>query len=262
MLRIRLIPVLLLSEGGLVKGSQFKNHRYVGDPINAVKIFNEKEVDELMFLDIGATVNHAEPDFDLIADIAGEAFMPFGYGGGITNLQQIEKIFSIGVEKVVINSAAFLNPSLVADAARVSGSQSIVVSMDVKKSLFGSYEVFVNNGQTRTKIDPVSYAQKMQELGAGELVVCAIDREGTAKGYDTDLLNKVANSVEIPVVGLGGAGTLEDLADVVNTTEVSALAAGDMFVFHGRHKAVLITYPKYHALEKLLDERREYGSGL
>lgn len=251
MLRTRVIPVLLLREGGLVKGSQFKNHKYVGDPINAVKIFNEKEVDELIFLDIGATANQIEPNFDLIADIAGEAFMPFGYGGGITNVQQIEKIFSIGVEKAVINTAAFHNPSLVADAARVSGSQSIVVSMDVKKSLFGGYEVFVNNGQTRTKIDPVSYAQTMQELGAGELVVCSIDREGTAKGYETDLLGRVANSVEIPVVALGGAGKLQDLADVVNTTAVSALAAGDMFVFHGRHKAVLITYPNYSALEKL-----------
>jgi len=254
MLRTRVIPTLLLQEGGLVKGQQFKNHKYVGDPINAVKIFNEKEVDELVFLDISATQERREPDYELIADIASEAFMPFGYGGGISEVMQIEKLFSLGVEKAIINSSAFYKPQLIKDAAKVSGSQSVVVSMDVKKSLFGGYEVYVQNGQVKTKKNPVDYAKKMQDLGAGELIVCSIDREGTAKGYDLKLLDIVSRAVEIPVVGLGGAGCLQDLADAKNHTAVSGLAAGDMFVFHGKHKAVLITYPKYSELEALLQK--------
>lgn len=253
MLRTRVIPVLLLREGGLVKGQQFNNHKYVGDPINAVKIFNEKQVDELIFLDISATPENREPDFNLIADIAAEAFMPFGYGGGITTVRQIEKLFSLGVEKTIINSEAFYTPNLIVDAAGVAGSQSIVVSMDVRKSLFGGYEVYVNNGQTRTKQDPVTYAKKIQDLGAGELILSAIDREGTAKGYDLHLIEVVADAVDIPVVGFGGAGCLQDLADAKNQTSVSALAAGNLFVFHGKHKAVLITYPKYSDLEQLFD---------
>ena len=251
MLRTRVIPVLLLEEGGLVKGQQFKKHKYVGDPINAVKIFNEKEVDELVFLDISSTDENRSPDFDLIADIASEAFMPFAYGGGVKSVWQVERLISIGVEKVIVNSAAFLNPDMVKEAVNVAGSQSIVVSMDVKKSLFGSYEVYVNNGKTKTKLDPVTYAKKMQDLGVGELVVSSIDKEGTGKGYDIKLLEMVSKSVNIPIVGLGGAGCLQDLADAKNQTAVSGLAAGNLFVFHGKHKAVLITYPKYSDLEKL-----------
>lgn len=252
MLRTRVIPVLLLQDGGLVKGQHFKNHRYVGDPINAVKIFNEKEVDELVFLDISATNQRTAPDYDLIADIASEAFMPFAYGGGIKSVSQIERLFSIGVEKAIINTAAFTNSRLISDASRVAGAQSIVVSIDVKKSLFGGYEVYVHNGQTKTNIDPVTYAKSMQDLGAGELIVCSIDREGTAKGYDLKLLDLVSTAVDIPVVGVGGVGSLQHLADAKNQTSVSALAAGDMFVFHGKHRAVLITYPKYSDLEQLL----------
>lgn len=254
MLRTRVIPVLLLQEGGLVKGQQFKNHKYVGDPINAVKIFNEKEVDELVFLDISATKLNREPDFDAIADIAGEAFMPFAYGGGIKIVAQVERLFSIGVEKAIINTAAFFNPEMVKEAVKVSGSQSIVVSIDVKKSLIGGYEVYVNNGKTNTRLDPIIYAKKIQDLGVGELIVSSIDREGTGKGYDTELLGMLSKAVNIPVVGLGGAGCLQDLAYAKNQTEVSGLAAGDLFVFHGKHKAVLITYPKYSNLEKLFKQ--------
>lgn len=252
MLRTRVIPVLLLRNSGLVKGSQFKSHKYVGDPINAVKIFNEKEIDELVFLDISATPSRREPNYSLIADIASEAFMPFGYGGGITSVKQMEKLFALGVEKAIINTAAFYNPSLINQAVQFAGSQSIVVSMDVKKSLLGKYEVFVENGSIRTKLDPVEYAKKVQDLGAGELIVCAIDREGMAKGYDLKLLELVSSAVDIPVVALGGAGTLSDFSDAVNQTHVSAVAAGDMFIFHGKHKAVLITYPEYSELQKLL----------
>ena len=251
MLRTRVIPVLLLKGKGLVKGQQFKNHKYVGDPLNVVKIFNEKEVDELVFLDISATDENRGPDFDLIVDIASEAFMPFAYGGGVKTIGQVERLFSIGVEKVVINTAAFLDVKFVKESVKVAGSQSIVVSMDVKKSLLGSYEVYVNNGKINTKLDPVTYAKQMQDLGVGELIVNSIDREGTGKGYDIKLLEIVFNAVGIPVIGLGGARCLQDLADAKNQTNVSGLAAGDLFIFYGKHKAVLITYPKYSELEKL-----------
>jgi cyclase len=253
MLRTRVIPVLLLKERGLVKGQQFKNHKYVGDPLNAVKIFNEKEVDELVFLDISATDENRGPDFDLLADIASEAFMPFAYGGGVKTVKQVERLFSIGVEKAIINTAAFLDFKFVKESVMVAGSQSIVVSMDIKKSLLGSYEVYVNNGKIKTKLDPATYAKKMQDLGVGELIVNSIDREGTSKGYDIKLLETVSNAVEIPVIGLGGAGCLQDLADAKNQTNVSGLAAGDLFIFYGKHKAVLITYPKYIELEKLFN---------
>ena len=253
MLRTRVIPVLLLKERGLVKGQQFKNHKYVGDPLNVVKIFNEKEVDELVFLDISATDENCGPDFDLLADIASEAFMPFAYGGGVKTVKQVERLFSIGVEKVIINTAAFLDSKLLKESVMVSGTQSIVVSIDVKKSLLGSYEVYVNNGKINTKLDPATYAKKMQDLGVGELIVNSVGREGTGKGYDIKLLETVSNAVEIPVIGLGGAGCLQDLADAKNQTNVSGLAAGDLFIFHGKHKAVLITYPKYSELEKLFN---------
>ena len=249
MLRTRIIPVLLLQNSGLVKGSQFKNHKYVGDPINAVRIFNEKQVDELMFLDISATRERRGPNFDLISDITSEAFMPFAYGGGITSLDQIERLFAIGVEKVVVNSAAHHSPELIRAASQVAGSQAIVVSMDVKETLFGGYEVYVENGMRRTHMSPVDYAIRMQELGAGELVVCSISREGTGKGYDLKLISMVAREVEIPVVALGGARNLADMSAALKETAVSALAAGDMFVFRGKHKAVLITYPSYVELK-------------
>lgn len=254
MFRTRVIPTLLLQEGGLVKGRQFKKHTYLGDPINAVKIFNEKEVDELVFLDITATRDQRAPNYEIIADIANEAFMPFGYGGGITDVTQMEKLFSVGVEKAIINSAAFRKPELISEAARVFGSQSVIVSMDIKKNLLGNYEVFIQNGQIKTKNNPIDYAKKMQDLGAGELIVCSIDRDGTDKGYDLNLLDMVSNAVEIPVVASGGAGCLQDLADAINHTAVSGVAAGNLFVFHGKHKAVLITYPEYAELEALLEK--------
>lgn len=253
MLKTRVIPTLLLRNNGLVKGVQYANHKYVGDPINTVKIFNEKEVDELVFFDISTTPNQREPNYALIEEIASEAFMPFGYGGGITTLTQIEKLFNLGVEKVIINSAAFHNPMLVCEASESAGSQSIVVAMDVKKTLFGGYEVYINNGSTRTKLNPVDYAKKMQELGAGELIVTSIDREGTGAGYDLKLISDISMAVDIPVVASGGAGKLQDFADAVVLGHASAVAAGSMFVFHGKHKAVLITYPPYADLTALFE---------
>lgn len=254
MLNIRVIPTLLLKDAGLVKGSLFKDHKYVGDPINAVKIFNEKEVDELIFLDISATPNKREPNYELIKDIASEAFMPFSYGGGITSLAQIEKLFNIGVEKVIINSSAFFSSSLITDASKVAGNQSIVVSIDVRRSLFGKYEVFVNNGSVGTKQNPIDYAKQMQDLGAGELMICSINQEGTKKGYDLELVRTVSNAVGIPVIASGGAGSLNDFIDAIKKANASAIAVGDMFIFHGKHKAVLITYPKYSELQFLFKE--------
>ncbi|WP_116963012.1 AglZ/HisF2 family acetamidino modification protein [Fastidiosibacter lacustris] len=253
MLRTRVIPTLLLKEVGLYKGIQFKNHQYVGDPINAVKIFNEKEVDELVFLDISATDNK-RINYELIADISAETFMPFAYGGGISQVQQIEKLFHLGVEKVIINTAAFYYPELITQASKLAGSQSIVVSIDVKKSLMGRYEVYVNNGKTRTKQAPIEYAKKIQDLGAGEVIVTSINREGTGSGYDLELLSQISSAVEIPIVASGGANSIDDFAQAVSKAHVSAVSAGSMFVFHGKHRAVLITYPSYEKLEQALQE--------
>jgi len=253
MLKTRVIPVLLLQDGGLVKGEKFKNHRYVGDPINAVRIFNEKEVDELAFIDISATKNGREPDFSIIQDMATEAFMPTAYGGGVSKVEHVERLFRIGVEKVIINSAFFVKPELVKLCSSITGSQSVVVSMDVKKGLLGGYGVYVNNATKKTGVDPVSYAKRAEDMGAGELMVTAIDREGTNKGFDCDLVSQIADAVNIPVVAQGGAGSMIDLKTAVSEGRASAVAAGNFFTFHGKHKAVLLTYPAYEELEELFE---------
>ncbi len=252
MLKTRVIPCLLLNGTGLVKTQQFKNPKYIGDPINAVKIFNEKEVDELIFLDISVTKSKKEPNFDFIKKIASEAFMPFAYGGGITRLDQIEHLFNIGVDKVILNTIAFENPSLISEAARVYGSQSIVVAIDYKTNFLGKIEVFVSCGTKNTKLKPVEYAKKMQELGAGEIFLNSIDREGMFKGYDINTIKQVTNIINIPVIASGGARSLNDFKLAITEGGASAVAAGSFFVLHGVHRAVLITYPGYNELEKLL----------
>ena len=251
MIETRVIPVLLLQNKALVKGINFKNHRYIGDPINAVKIFNQKKVDELIFLDISATSDDCEPDYDLINNIAGEAFMPLGYGGGIKKIHHIEKLFSLGLEKVILNTQAFLNPQLLKDAVKIVGSQSIVVSIDVKKSFFKGYEVFINNGKKKTGINLVEYLKKLEDLGVGELIISSIERDGLKNGYDLNLLKLVTSSVNIPVIGLGGVGKLQDFYEAKKKTNISGLAAGSLFVFYGKHDAVLITYPSNQELKKL-----------
>jgi cyclase len=250
MLKTRVIPCLLLKGNGLVKTVKFKDPVYIGDPINAVKIFNDKEVDELIFLDISLTPQHKGPNFKLIAEIATEGFMPFGYGGGVSSLTDMEKLFSLGVEKVVLNSSAFKTPGLISEGSKVYGNQSIVVSIDVKKSIFGQYKVYTNCGTYDTGQNPVEYAKRMEQLGAGELFINSIDRDGTMLGYDLKLIRQVAEAVNIPVVASGGAGKLNDFADAVNEGKASAVAAGSMFVFQGIHKAVLITYPSQQELIK------------
>lgn len=251
MLKTRVIPCLLLKGLGLVKTIKFKDPKYVGDPINAVKIFNDKEVDELIFLDISATVEKKRPAIELITRIAGECFMPLAYGGGIGTIQDIQDILSLGAEKVSINTVAVETPELIRAAADLFGSQSIVVSIDVRKKLFGGYEVCIRGGKKATGLDPVAHAVRMEELGAGEILINSIDRDGTMQGYDTDLIKKVAGAVSIPVIACGGAGRVEDLGAAVKAG-ASAVSAGSMFVFRGRLRAVLINYPSIRELKEAL----------
>ncbi len=251
MKRIRVIPALLIQDGGLVKSIKFKNHKYVGDPINAVKIFNEKEVDEIVLLDISATADKKAPNILAIKEIASEAFMPLGYGGGITKLEEIIELITAGVEKVILNTSAYENPKLVSDGAKYVGSQSVVVSMDVKKNIWGKYKVFVRNGTKNTDIDPLVYAKQMEQVGAGELLLNAIDRDGTFGGYDVDLIQSISSAVNIPVVAIGGAATLDDLVKAVRSG-ASAVSAGSMFVFQRPHRAVLISYPSQNKLKEKL----------
>lgn len=242
MKRVRVIPALLIQKGGLVKSVRFKDHKYVGDPINAVKIFNEKEVDELVVLDISATAEKRPPNMRQVMEIASEAFMPLGYGGGITTLDEIRALISAGVEKVVLNTAAFHDPSLISAGAKYIGNQSIVVSIDVKKNLFGKYKVYVKNGSVSTGLDPKEFARQMEEAGAGEILLNSIERDGTFLGYDLDLLHAVSSGLNIPVVAIGGAGSVDDFTKAIQSG-ASAASAGSLFVFQRPHRAVLISYP-------------------
>jgi cyclase len=247
----RVIPVLLLKGAGLVKTVRFKDPKYVGDPRNAVKIFNEKEVDELVILDIKATTEARRPQFELIREIVSEAFMPVAYGGGIRTLEDAGTILSLGVEKIVLNSYAVENPSFVREASASLGAQSVVVCLDVRKSLLGKYEVYGHGGSRRGKVHPVTFARTMEEMGAGELIVNSIDRDGTMAGYDLELVKGVAGAVSVPVIACGGAGIVEDFEKAVTLAGASAVAAGSMFVFHGRHRAVLISYPEPAELKRV-----------
>lgn len=251
MLNIRVIPCLLLRGQGLVKTVQFKDAKYVGDPINAVKIFNEKEVDELILLDILATVEQRKPPLKLISEVASECFMPLCYGGGICSLDDIKEIFNLGVEKVAVNTYAINNPYFIKEAAGKFGSQSIVLAMDVKRNLLGDYEVFTHGGRKSTKLDPVRLAIEIEEIGAGEIFLNSIDRDGTMQGYDIELIKKVTEAVSIPVIACGGAGKLSDFAVAIKEGGASAVAAGSLFVFHGEEHAVLISYPSVQELEHI-----------
>lgn len=251
MLRTRIIPCLLLKDKGLVKTLKFNNPTYIGDPINAVKIFNDKEVDELIFLDISVTPLSKSLDFVLIEKIATETFMPFGYGGGIRSMKDIEKLFKIGVEKVILNTSAYNNPTLVTEAVKVFGSQSILISIDYKVNLFGNTDVYIQCGARKIKESIEHYSKRMEELGAGEIFLNSIDQDGTQNGYDLKIIKKVTSILNIPLIACGGAGTLKDFRDAVILGGASGVAAGSVFVFQGKHRAVLITYPLYSDLEKL-----------
>ena len=244
MLRPRIIPCLLVRKGGLVKTVNFGASKYVGDPINAVRIFNEKEVDEIIVIDIDASVQGREPNYALIKNLAAECRMPLCYGGGVKTVDQIQRLVGLGVEKVAISSAAIENPQLVHEAAEKVGSQSVSVVLDVKKTgLLGTYRLFTHNGTKNTGEDPVEFAKKMDGLGAGEIVVNNIDRDGMMKGYDHELIGRVRRATNLPLTVLGGAGSLQDIVKIIETFGRIGAAAGSLFVFKGVYRAVLINYP-------------------
>jgi len=244
MLRPRITPCLLVSDGGLVKTVQFKDAKYVGDPINAVKIFNEKEADELIVLDIDATVQGNEPDYAMIGHLAAECRMPLCYGGGVKTREQAKRIIGLGVEKVAISSAFIDRPDIVTEIAEEIGSQSVAVVLDVRKPLFGKgYDVWTHNGRKNTKLSAGDLAAKAQSLGAGEIVVNSIDRDGLMGGYDLALARHVRGSATLPMTFLGGAGSLNHLSELISACGIVGAAAGSLFVFKGSYKAVLINYP-------------------
>jgi len=243
-LRTRVIPCLLLRNRGLVKTIRFKDPCYIGDPINTVRIYNEKGVDEVIFLDITATTEQKPPQLEFVHGIASECFMPLTYGGGVTSIGQMAAIYTLGAEKVALCTAAFEDPSLVERAAARFGSQAVVVSIDVKRHrLFGrGYVVHVQSGHVDTKLDPVAYARRMECLGAGEILLTSIDRDGTMQGYDLELIERVASAVNIPVIACGGAGAIEHLSQAISAG-ANAVAAGSLLVYQGKNRAVLINFP-------------------
>lgn len=253
MLKVRIIPILLLQDEGLVKTVQFKNPTYIGDPINAVRIFNTKEVDELILLDISAARKNKKIPFEFVSRVAEECFMPLTFGGGVKALDDIKQLLSAGVEKVSINTSAIQNPSFIRQAAEAFGSQSIIVSIDVKRHPQGTYEIFSEGGSRPSGVDPVEFCKQMEECGAGEIFLNSIDLDGTMKGYDLELIKKVSSSVSIPVIACGGAGRLEDFARAAKEGGAAAAAAGSFFVFHGRRRAVLISFPMKKELEELFE---------
>ena len=243
MLRPRIIPCLLVSNKGLVKTVKFKDPKYVGDPINAVRIFNEKETDELMILDIDATRLNKEPDYRSIELWASECRMPLCYGGGIKTVEQAKRIFSLGVEKIALSYEAINNRKIISKISKIVGCQSVVVVLDVKKKIFGGYELFTHNGSISTGLNPIDFAKKCIKEGVGEIVVNSIDKDGTMKGYDLNLIRKIRNVIDTPMTVLGGAASLDDLAQVINEFGIIGASAGSLFVFKGKYKAVLINYP-------------------
>jgi imidazole glycerol-phosphate synthase subunit HisF len=255
-LRPRVIPCLQIADGELFKTRRFKDPLYLGDPINAVKLFNDLDCDELIVVDIRATLEGREPDYSLIEEFASEAFMPLAYGGGVNSVEQIRRILSIGIEKVVIGTAA-ADGKLISEAAAVFGSQSIVVSVDVRKTLLGRREVWTRSGTRSTGTDPRIYSVRMQEFGAGELFVQSIDLEGSRSGYDIALMKEVSAAVKIPAIACGGAGSLEDIDLLLQSSSIAAAAAGTMFVLHGKHKAPLISYPRPNEIAALRGRSKE-----
>ena len=249
MYRSRVIPVLLCNiEGSLVKTKQFKKPVYVGDPINAVKIFNDKEVDELIFLDITATAQWRKPNLNYIKDIATEAFMPLCYGGGLQHLDDISAVIKCGIEKVCINSFLSQDINLLSKCADKFGSSATVASIDVKKDFWGKYRVVVRNGEKQISKSPVEFAIEVAAKGAGEIMLNAVDRDGIMNGFDLLLINEISKAVDIPVIACGGAGTIQHLKEGIDAG-ASAVAAGSMFVFQGKHRAVLISYPAVNELK-------------
>jgi imidazole glycerol-phosphate synthase subunit HisF len=254
MFKTRMIPCLLMKDGGFVKTIKFKKPYYLGDPINITRIFNDKEVDELVILDIRASIEGRPPDLKKLGNVASECFMPLAYGGGIRTIQQIQDILRVGFEKVIINSFATDCPEFIKEAADIFGSQSIVVSIDVKQNFFGKYQIFSLSGtKKRGDLDLYEFVHEMGEGGAGEILLNSIDRDGTFSGYDIELVRSVSETVRIPTIACGGAGKKEDFRAAIKEGKAAAVAAGSFFVFHGPHRAVLINVPSYEEQKKLLD---------
>lgn len=246
MLRSRIIPCLLVHNKGLVKTVNFKDPKYVGDPINAVKIFNEKEVDELIVLDIDATAENRGPNFEMIKNLAQECRMPFCYGGGVTTVEQAKKIIELGAEKVALSSAAIKNPKLLSEIGEAVGIQSVVVVLDVKKrSLLsgGGYDIYIKNGKEKTGIKLKEFIEQLNIIGIGEIVINSIDKDGTMSGYDLSLISAVREITDFPMTVLGGAGSLDDVKSIISKFKIIGVAAGSLFVFKGKYRAVLINYP-------------------
>ncbi|GAA3982787.1 AglZ/HisF2 family acetamidino modification protein [Pedobacter ginsengiterrae] len=252
MLRPRIIPSLLVHDNGLVKTVNFKNAKYVGDPINAVKIFNEKEVDELAVFDIDATVLNKEPDYALIEKLANQSRMPLCYGGGVKTVEQAQRIFGLGIEKIALSSAVINKPELIMEIADRVGSQSVIVVLDVKKKLLGGYEVYTHNGKKSSGINPFKFIEEAEKLGAGEIIINSIDQDGVMKGYDMNLIDKVREKISLPMTVLGGAGSLDDIGKVINKHGIIGVGAGSLFVFKGVYKAVLINYPNRSEKDELI----------
>lgn len=237
----RVIPILLIDDRDLIKTVNFKERTYLGDPVNAVKIFNGKKVDELVILDIAASKNNREPDFELLKEIASEAFMPLSYGGGVTSVEQALKLLAIGYEKIIFNSALVNNKEIIVQLSKKVGSQSVVGSIDAIK-LDGNYFCKIKDGTNLIKISPVELAKEAQILGCGEIIINSIDKDGTMSGYDLDLILEVSSNVDVPTVACGGAKDSSDFKKAIEIGKAHAVAAGSMFVFYGKLKAVLITY--------------------
>jgi cyclase len=255
MLSPRIIPCLLVHNNGLVKTVKFSNPKYVGDPINAVKIFNEKSVDELMVIDIDSSRLNVEPNYKMIENLAAECRMPLSYGGGIKTAEQAQKIFSLGVEKIAISSIAVETPELISKIAERVGNQSVVVVLDVKKKLFGGkYEIWTHNGKKNSGLDPIQFAIKCEQLGAGEIVINSIDNDGMMNGYDFNIIDQVRDVISLPMSVIGGAGSLDDISELIKKHGIIGAAAGSLFVFKGKYKAVLINYPNPSEKEELINK--------
>lgn len=255
MYRPRIIPILLLKNSGLVKSVKFKNHRYIGDPINAVRIFNDLKADELAFIDITASKEKRLIPLDFVKKVGEEANMPFSVGGGIRNIQDIRKIIEVGAEKVILNTIAGENPKFVQQAVKEFGSSTITVCMDVKRDFFGKNKVMIQAGSKKIVQSPLIFAKQMEEMGAGEIIIQSIDNDGTMLGYDLELIAGISEQLSIPVTALGGAGSLTDMMDLYQKTSVNGLAAGSLFVYHGPRRAVLVNYPSQTEISNTLQSR-------
>jgi cyclase len=254
MIRPRIVPCLLIRNNGLVKTVNFSSYKYIGDPINAVRILNEKEVDELIVLDIDATVEGREPDYEMIEQVAAECRMPLCYGGGVKSSAQVARIIGLGVEKVALSSSIVQHPEVLNEASKQIGNQSVVAILDVKKTGRGTYEIWTHNGRNNSTMCPIKFAKRLTEIGIGEIVINSIDCDGVMSGYDLDLVDVVRKSISVPLTVLGGAGSLRDIGELIERYGVIGAAAGSLFVFKGKYRAVLINYPSRAEKDALIEE--------